>query len=108
LFPYCAENVQEYLKKHINDDSFKHVIDGLIAEYIRLNQSDSSVNVISDSKDYKGLAENVRYFIKNDLKVCDVIFIDTTHLVDCSKRIARKNVDRWIQERGLYGTVSIF
>lgn len=69
LFPYCANNVEEFLKNNIENEGYKSVIEALIQDSERLGQSDSSIGNVSNPKDYKTLAENVRHFIQKDLKV---------------------------------------
>jgi methionine salvage enolase-phosphatase E1 len=69
LFPYCAQNVEEYLRKNIEKDHFQSVVQALIEDSARQNQSDPKVKLIADPKDYKTLTENVRHFIQKDLKV---------------------------------------
>lgn len=69
MFPYCARNVEDFLQKRIDNAQFQPIIQALIDDSARQNQPDPQTKIISDSKDYKTLAENVRHFIQKDLKV---------------------------------------
>lgn len=61
--------MEEFLERNIDDGSLQSLIKELIADSERLNQEDGQVKIVEDPKDYKTLAENIRYFIGKDLKV---------------------------------------
>ncbi|KAI6189532.1 Enolase-phosphatase E1 [Aphelenchoides bicaudatus] len=91
LFPYCAKNVEEYLKQNIREPSFQPVVQALIEDSKKANQQDSQVKLINDSNDYKTLAENVRHFIQKDLKLTSLKDLQGQMWIDGYKTGAYKS-----------------